>query len=86
MTRPKSVGEFEEQYAARSSMTVAELHSWGRYGEPCSCGDESCEGFAMGHQWSDAAFEDRAFTRAASVRGAGEDSVKRATAHGYYGA
>lgn len=50
--------EFERQYAENSGLTVEALHSWGRYVEPCSCGDESCPGWAMGHQWEDALVED----------------------------
>lgn len=48
---------FEYEYAARSGVTVAELHSWGRYAEPCSCDDEWCEGWNLGHQHDDALFE-----------------------------
>jgi len=51
-------GEFEAAYAARSGVTVAQLHAWGRYAEPCDCGAEECEGWAMGHQQEDAITED----------------------------
>jgi len=50
--------EFEAQYAARSGVTVAQLHAYGRYAEPCSCGNDECEGWAMGHQQEDAIVED----------------------------
>lgn len=39
--------EFESSYAARSGITVAELHSLGRRAVPCDCGDDMCEGWAM---------------------------------------
>jgi hypothetical protein len=42
--------EFEAQYAARSGVTVAWLHAHGRYAEPCDCGADMCQGWAMGHQ------------------------------------
>jgi len=51
--------EFETAYARRSGVTVAFLHHWGRYAEPCDCGDEICEGWSMGHQHEDAIMEDR---------------------------
>ena len=50
--------EFEAAFAARSGVTPEFLHRWGRYAEPCDCGDPECEGWAMGHQWEDAIFED----------------------------
>ena len=49
--------EFEAQYAARSGVTVAQLHAYGRYAEPCNCGNDECEGWAMGHQQEDAIAE-----------------------------
>jgi hypothetical protein len=51
--------EFEAAYARRSRVTVAILHQWGRYAQPCDCGDELCEGWALGYQWEDAIVEDR---------------------------
>jgi hypothetical protein len=51
--------EFESAYASRSRVTVEQLHAWGRYAEPCDCGDELCAGWAMGHQWEDAIMEDQ---------------------------
>lgn len=42
--------EFEAAYAARSGVTVEQLHGWGRHAEPCDCGDETCEGWAMAHR------------------------------------
>jgi hypothetical protein len=50
--------EFERRYAERSRITVEDLHRWGRYAEPCECGDPMCEGWQMGHQWEDAITED----------------------------
>lgn len=52
-----AVRAFEERYAQRSGMTVEQLHSWGRYGEPCDCGHPTCEGFQMSHAWEDAIVE-----------------------------
>jgi hypothetical protein len=51
--------EFEAGYAARSGVTVAELHRWGRYAEPCACGEPCCQGWVMGHQHEDAITEDQ---------------------------
>lgn len=48
---------FERAYAERSGVTVDELHSFGRYAEPCSCDAAGCEGYVMGHQVEDALFE-----------------------------
>lgn len=45
---------FAERYAARSGVSVEFLHEWGRYPEPCACGEPGCEGFIMGFQWEDA--------------------------------
>jgi hypothetical protein len=53
-----TAAEFEAAYAARSGVTVGQLHQWGRYAEPCSCGEDGCEGWAMGHQFEDAIAED----------------------------
>jgi hypothetical protein len=44
-----TLDEFEEMYAANSGLTVDELHALGRWGEPCDCGDDICEGWAMGY-------------------------------------
>jgi hypothetical protein len=46
VTEP-AIEAFERAYAERSNMTVERLHAWGRFGAPCDCGDESCEGFQM---------------------------------------
>jgi hypothetical protein len=53
-----SAEEFEAGYAARSGVTVDWLHGQGLYAERCDCGEDGCEGWAMGHQWEDAIFED----------------------------
>lgn len=50
--------EFEKGYASRSGCTVEQLHSWGRFAEPCSCGTTGCNGWQMGHQHEDALWED----------------------------
>lgn len=39
--------EFEQGYAERSGLTLAELHELGLFGIPCLCGDETCEGWQM---------------------------------------
>lgn len=44
--------EFEQSYAARSGITVAQLRALGRSAEPCDCGDESCMGWQMTHDGS----------------------------------
>jgi hypothetical protein len=46
-TKPKTVEEFEAQYAARSGITVKELRDLGLYGLPCDCGEDGCDGFQM---------------------------------------
>lgn len=51
--------EFERAYAARSGVTVDQLHAWGRWAEPCDCGEDGCEGWAMGRQQEDAIWEDQ---------------------------
>ena len=48
MKTPVTVEEFEAAYAERGGVTVEELHSWGLRGEPCDCGGDFCEGWAMG--------------------------------------
>lgn len=55
---PLTGGEFEAGYAARSGVTVTELHRLGRYPEPCDCGQVTCQGWGMGHQHDDAIFEE----------------------------
>lgn len=47
--RALTLAEFEAGYAARSGVTAQWLHEHGRHGKPCACGDESCEGWQMGH-------------------------------------
>jgi hypothetical protein len=49
---------FEAAYAARSGVTVGQLHAWGRYAEPCTCDDPACEGWVMGYPLEDALTED----------------------------
>lgn len=61
--------DFERAYAERSGVTVDELHSWGRYAEPCDCDYEGCEGWAMGHQWEEAICENRMRDRDRASRG-----------------
>jgi hypothetical protein len=40
---------FEAEYAASSGVTVEQLHTYGRYAEPCDCGDGAyCRGWKMG--------------------------------------
>ena len=39
--------EFIKGYARRSGLTVEELAALGNYVEPCSCGDDSCQGWQM---------------------------------------
>lgn len=51
--------EFEAAYAGRAGVTPEVLHLWKRWAEPCDCGDEGCEGWAMGHQWEEAIVENR---------------------------
>jgi hypothetical protein len=54
----ETAAEFEAAYAAASGITVAQLHAYGRYAEPCDCGEAFCTGWAMGHQREDAIVED----------------------------
>ena len=67
MPEPRPVEEgaeqFEQEYAARSGVTVAFLHAHGRFAEPCECGDPICEGWQMGHQWEDAIIENQRIPR-----------------------
>lgn len=48
---------FEQRYAADSGMTVEQLHYYGRFGAPCDCGEDGCEGWQMSHAHEDALFE-----------------------------
>jgi hypothetical protein len=41
-------------YALRSDVTVNQLREWGRFPEPCDCGEPGCEGFIMNFAWEDA--------------------------------
>lgn len=41
--------EFEKQYADRSGVTVEFLHEHGRFGKPCDCDEEICQGWQMTH-------------------------------------
>jgi hypothetical protein len=52
-----TAAEFEAAYATQAGLTVEDLHRWGRFAEPCHCGDPECEGWVMGHQQEDALFE-----------------------------
>lgn len=45
----ETVEQFEQEYAERSGVTVELLHAHGRYGKPCNCGDDECEGWQMAH-------------------------------------
>jgi hypothetical protein len=78
--------EFEAAYAARSGVTVEWLHAHGRYAEPCDCGDEVCEGWAMGHQREDAIVEDALRSPDGEPRagdpGGGEGKQGSVSAHG----
>lgn len=37
--------EFEQQYAARTGITVQQLRELGRIVAPCHCGEDMCEGW-----------------------------------------
>lgn len=50
--------EFETAWAARSGITVENLRRLGLYAEQCSCGEDGCQGWAMGHPREDALVED----------------------------
>lgn len=52
-----TAAEFERRYAAESGVAVAFLRYWGRWPEPCDCGESDCQGWQMGHQWEDAIAE-----------------------------
>ncbi len=41
--------EFENDYAARSGLTVAWLHEHNQFGVPCDCGEYKCMGWQMKH-------------------------------------
>lgn len=65
-TRPADLttaAEFEAFYAARCGVTIEWLHQRGRYAEPCHCGEQGCEGWAMGRQQEDAIVEDQLRSR-----------------------
>jgi len=51
-----SAAEFEAGYAARSGISVAELHALGRSARPCHCGADDCRGWQMvnAREWADA--------------------------------
>ena len=49
---------FERAYANRAGVEPSDLRDWGRFPEPCDCGEDMCEGWAMGFQWEDAIVED----------------------------
>lgn len=51
--------EFERDYAARSGVSVEQLHAWGRYAERCypDCDSSGCCGWRLGHPGEDAIFE-----------------------------
>ena len=55
---PLTAAEFEAEYARRSNVTVKTLHWLGRFAEPCDCGEEICEGWALGYQQLNAIDED----------------------------
>ena len=41
--------EFEKGYAKRSGVTVEWLHNHNRFGAPCDCGEDECNGWQMKH-------------------------------------
>lgn len=43
----KTREQFEDEYAARSGVPLAEIRQWGRGAVPCDCGELECEGWAM---------------------------------------
>lgn len=49
----EAVRNFELAYAERSALSVEDLHRMGRWGAPCDCGEEGCEGFQMLHEPED---------------------------------
>jgi hypothetical protein len=61
--------QFEVRYVANSNLTIAHFRAWGRYVEPCDCGDEICDGWQMGHQYDDARVEDAMRSAKDSCRG-----------------
>jgi hypothetical protein len=44
-----AIEAYELAYAERSKVSVEFLHRNGRFGAPCDCGDELCDGFQMMH-------------------------------------
>jgi hypothetical protein len=57
LTKLLEASAFECYYAKNSGIMVRQLHQWGRFVEPCDCGEDGCIGWAMGHQWEDAIVE-----------------------------
>jgi hypothetical protein len=55
-----TVEEFEIAYAERSHVTVEFLHAHGRFGKPCACGEDDCEGWQMAHTVEDEWFAQEA--------------------------
>lgn len=49
MTTQAAIDHFEQEYAKRSGTTVRKLHQVGRFGAPCNCEEDGCEGFQMLH-------------------------------------
>lgn len=41
----------EQEYADRSGVPLKTLHAYGRFGAPCDCGADDCDGFQMLHLW-----------------------------------
>jgi hypothetical protein len=44
-----SIKDFEEEYAARSGVSVEWLHENGYSVAPCHCGEPNCQGFQITH-------------------------------------
>jgi hypothetical protein len=60
MTVPSETeAEFATRYAHNSRVSPETLVLWGRYPEPCECGEAGCTGWRMGYQHEDAIIEDR---------------------------
>ena len=51
--RNLTVKSFERAYAKRSGVTVGLLHEYGRYGKPCDCDEDICDGWQMAHRSDD---------------------------------
>lgn len=43
------VRRFERRTAARKGVSVKQFHAWGRWGAPCDCDSDICEGFQWLH-------------------------------------